>query len=132
MSSFDDFIGGLTPEQIQKLKEALNSAENKTIEIIYEKPEKENSKSNSVEVFTTIKASGRGKEPVKAKKNTWTDNGEFRDDENLKMPKFDPSPRSREKAKKVEVECHVCGKTFFEDPRYIYGEFMRCSRCGRK
>lgn len=128
--SFEDFINGLSPEQIDKLKEALNANSSKPTQKteIKQLPNKPYVNEN----FTTIKQIGRGKEPVKAKKNTWTDNGEFRDDENLKMPKFDPSPRSREKAKKVEVECHVCGKTFFEDPRYIYGEFLRCSRCGRK
>lgn len=128
--SFEDFINGLSPEQIDKLKEALNANSSKPTPKIEIKQLPNKTYVN--ENFTTIKQTGRGKEPVKAKKNTWTDNGEFRDDENLKMPKFDPSPRSREKSKKVEVECHVCGKTFFEDPRYIYGEFLRCSRCGRK
>jgi len=129
--SFEEFINGLTPEQMEKLKQALNatgSSKPTAKTEIKQLPDRQSTGEN----FTTIKQERRGREPVKAKKNTWEDHGEFRDDENLRMPKVDPSPRSREKSKKVEVECHVCGKTFFEDPRYIYGEYMRCSRCGRK
>lgn len=68
----------------------------------------------------------RRKEPVRARKNDWTDTGEFRD---IETPKGDRAPRKRPPHKKVEVECHVCGKTFKEDPRYIHGEYYRCNRC---
>lgn len=136
MSNFEEFIAGLTPDQIQKLKQALNNNETNTIELVFEKkPEtkqQENSKSNTTEVFTTVKQEQRRKEQVKFRKNTWQDNGEDRYNDDLKTPKFEPTPRNREKSKKIEVECHVCGKTFFEDPRYIYGEYLRCSKCGRR
>lgn len=89
-------------------------------------------KKQSLESFTTIKQERKGKETVKFKKNSWQDTGEDRENDDLKTPRYEPTPRSREKSKKVEVECHICGKTFFEDPRYIYGEFLRCSKCGRR
>jgi len=72
------------------------------------------------------------KVPVRAKGNKWKDTGEKRD------PDFDPavyesmgrSERDRPKAKKVELECHVCGRTFMESPKLVYGDYHRCNRCG--
>lgn len=71
-----------------------------------------------------------GKRPVRAQANTWTDNGECRDEE------FDPTglkvtPRSRPDAnnKIVEQTCSVCNKTFKIDSSLVYGQFIRCDRC---
>lgn len=134
MSDFDKFIATLNPEQIAQLKAALEETKAEPVK----KPRKKAASkkvitTNKAETFTTIKQeSDGGRVPVKFKKNSWKDIGEFRDDEDVKTPKYDPTPRSREKAKKVEVECYVCGKTFFEDPRYIYGEYQRCSKCGKR
>lgn len=130
-------LEALTPEQKLQLIAALQPKEE--VAKAVKKPAPRKKKEVAVksekkdETFTTIKQDlNGGKVPVKFKKNSWKDNGEFRDDEDLKTPKYEPAPRNRERSKKVEVECHVCGKTFFEDPRYIYGEFLRCSKCCRR
>ena len=68
----------------------------------------------------------RRKEPVKARKIEWIDTGEGHD---IETPKGDRTPRKRQPYKKIEIECHVCGKTFKEDPKYIHGEYYRCNRC---
>lgn len=75
----------------------------------------------------------KGKTPVRARKNSWKDDGSFQlegEDEWATTRKR--TPRSRSKATKVEVECSVCGKTFMENPNLIYGEYHRCNRCGRR
>ena len=75
----------------------------------------------------------KGKTPVRARKNSWKDDGSFQlegEDEWATTRKR--TPRSRGKATKVEVECSVCGKTFMENPNLIYGEYHRCNRCGRR
>lgn len=71
------------------------------------------------------------KTEVRAKQNKWRDNGEARD------PNFNPedferigrTPRTRQAPKKMELECHVCGKTFSVDKNLVYGEYVRCNRC---
>ena len=70
----------------------------------------------------------RRKEPVRARKNEWKDTGEFRD---VNSPDYDltPSPRKREAPKKIDVECHVCGRSFKADQRFVFGEYHRCNRC---
>lgn len=70
----------------------------------------------------------RRKEPVRARKNEWKDTGEFRD---ANSPDYDltPSPRKREAPKKIDVDCHVCGRSFKADQRFVYGEYHRCNRC---
>ena len=70
----------------------------------------------------------RRKEPVRARKNEWKDTGEFRD---VNSPDYDltPSPRKREAPKKIDVDCHVCGRSFKADQRFVFGEYHRCNRC---
>ena len=69
----------------------------------------------------------KGKSPVKAKENTWLDDGsEFSD---VTTPIADLTPRARPKPKKVEKECHVCGKKFKIHASLVSGEFLRCNRC---
>ena len=72
------------------------------------------------------KESGPRREAVKARKNTWSDNGEHKD---IDTPDIEPTPRNRKKAHKVEKKCHVCGKVFPVHPSLISGEFWRCDRC---
>lgn len=71
----------------------------------------------------------RRREPVKGRKNNWVDTGEFRD---IETPQFERTPRRKEAPKKVDLECHVCGKSFKADPRFVYGEYHRCNRCTGK
>jgi hypothetical protein len=125
--NFEQFIKGLSKEQKEALVESLMAQE--PIEYTKEEP---NKKVNDDFRVTSTKNNVEGKRgvPVKFKGNQWFDDGEEAKD--VKTPKINPTPREREKAKKVEVECHVCGKTFYEDPRYVYGEYLRCSRCGKR
>ena len=69
------------------------------------------------------------REPVKAGKNQWKDNGEFKNIETNLPEGFEKTPRRKAPPKKQEVECHLCGKSFKQDARYAYGDFPRCNRC---
>lgn len=68
----------------------------------------------------------RRKEPVKGRKNEWVDTGESRD---IETPYGERTPRTRKPSKKIDVDCSVCGRSFKTDPKYVYGEYHRCSRC---
>lgn len=76
----------------------------------------------------SVDSQNRRKEPVRARKNEWKDTGEFRDSNS---PDYDltPSPRKREAPKKIDVDCHVCGRSFKADQRFVFGEYHRCNRC---
>jgi hypothetical protein len=74
-------------------------------------------------------SNNRRREPVKAKKNQWVDEGEFKD---FDTKYGERTPRNRPAPKKVDVDCSVCGRSFKVDPRYVYGEYHRCSRCAGK
>jgi len=125
MSDFNKFIETLSDEQKDKLLEALMSKSNT--------PDIKDAKKSSTEDFTMKKKEEtpftRRKEPVKARKNQWQDTGEFRD---ISTPDVERTPRRRDPPRKEDVECHVCGKTFKVDSRYVYGEYYRCNKCGGK
>jgi len=139
--SFDDFLASLSSEQKTKLMEALMNQKDE--QLLQPKPEPKietnkrinNSSSVIVDENFIVKkvennnTNNRRKEPVKGRKNNWVDNGEFRD---IETPEFERTPRRREAAKKVDLECHVCGKVFKADPKFVYGEFHRCNRCTGK
>jgi hypothetical protein len=80
-------------------------------------------------VRKTDTSNSRRREPVKARKNDWVDTGEFKD---IETPQGERTPRNRPSHKKIDVECSVCGRTFKTDPKYVYGEYHRCSRCTGK
>lgn len=132
MSNFDAFLSSLSEEQKQKLVEALM----KNVEPVSEVQQPQQTKHSSTptvtvdENFIVRKAdntsNNRRKEPVRGRENRWKDEGEFKD---VETPSFERTPRRREPSKKVDLECHVCGKTFKQDSRYVYGEFPRCNRC---
>jgi hypothetical protein len=71
-----------------------------------------------------------GRQPVRAKKNKWTDEGEAHRD--IETPMFERTPRARKEHKMEEVECHACGKSFKIDPKHVYGAYHRCNRCGER
>lgn len=128
--NFDDFIKTLSDEQKQMLMQSLIQKPQE-VEVQVKPKEVPVKKSNAVvtEDFFVKRGNdelSRGKNPVRAKKNEWYDEGEFRD---VETPKGERTPRNREKSKKVEVDCHVCGRSFQVDPRYIYGDYQRCNRC---
>jgi hypothetical protein len=135
--SMNDFINTLSEEQKKVLLNALldNSP---TLESVPQTTKQESIKhiQSSVPTASTNddfvmkrqdnSSNVRRKEAVRARKNEWVDTGEFHD---IETPKGDRTPRKRPPHKKLEVECHVCGKTFKEDPRYVHGEYYRCNRC---
>lgn len=135
----NDFINMLNDEQKQALLKAL-VGDSPTVASVPQEVKQESIKhiqsstptASVKEDFTMHRQDDnnvRRKEPVRARKNEWQDTGEFRD---IETPQFDRTPRRRPPHKKVEVECHVCGKTFKEDPKYVHGEYYRCNRCTGK
>jgi len=131
MTDMNNFINSLTEEQKKKLFEALvSSTNNKEAE---DANTDNQSTSNVDEDFrihkTDSKLINRRKEPVKARKNEWHDTGEDRD---IETKYGERTPRRKEAPKKSNIECHVCGKSFKVDARYVYGEYYRCNKCGGK
>lgn len=132
--SMKDFISTLSEEQKAALLNALQGENDISIE---PEPIKKNVKEETSRVitedFTMRKESGiknsKRKEPVKARQNTWTDTGEAR---NIVTPDIKRTPRERQPPKKVDVKCHVCGKEFSTDKRFVFGEYNRCDRCASK
>lgn len=133
------FIESLNPEQIVQFKRAFKTIVGETMEVeVKEETQQEETVSSEPQsrVSEDFKVkpteNSTRKVPVRAKGNNWRDTGEKRD------PDFDPavyeamgkSERDRPKAKKIELECHVCGRTFMESPKLVYGDYHRCNRCG--
>jgi len=124
-----DFIDTLNDSQKKALLEALTQNSETTLKDIPEEVKQE-TKSQITEDFrvSSIKGNNNNKrrEPVKARKNEWVDEGE---DRHIETKYGARTPRSREPSKKMDVECSVCGRSFKTDPKYVYGEYHRCSRC---
>ena len=140
----------MNPEDMAKFIESLNEEQRAQFEVVFKtigesmdnkvKTEKEEATSSKPEVqedFRVTKATKeieRGRTPVRARNNRWEDTGEFQ------LPEGEEewggsrkrSERARGKAKKVKLECSVCGKTYYENPNLVYGEYHRCNRCGGK
>ena len=121
-------LESLTPEQKQDLIDKILNSNVKGAE---PEPQQEDvSVTEDFKVVNNSKLESKRKQPVKYKKNTWSDTGEFRDDE-VDYAKFEKTktPRRRGKPQKKEVECHVCGKTFSMNANLIHGDYIRCNRC---
>jgi formylmethanofuran dehydrogenase subunit E len=135
MSDFDSFLSSLSDEQKQKLMQALITPSDNEVPAKKELPKKKDKPSKPVanvgDDFVVNKEiqNSRRREVVRARKNEWTDNGEHRD---IVTPEFEKTPRNRQAPKKVDLECDVCGRSFKEDSRFVYGERHRCSRCTGK
>lgn len=136
MSDFDSFLSSLSDEQKQKLMQALMTPSDVKATAKKEPPKKNKEKpskpvANVSDNFIVNKdaQNSRRREVVRARKNEWTDNGEHRD---IVTPEFEKTPRNRQAPKKIDLECDVCGRSFKEDSRFVYGERHRCSRCTGK
>jgi hypothetical protein len=118
---FEDFVGSLTPEQVDSLREALlNKSDEK-------QEEPAEPVDNVGEDFTVNRNSAsNGKIPVQARENTWSDVGE---DSHIETPEFEKTPRNRPKPKTKSIQCHICSKTFHIAASLVYGEYYRCDRC---
>lgn len=130
-----DLLKNLSNEQKQALLEQLMaSLSGASEEVVAEKPKQEVSDDSVNEDFRVTKSKTqleRGRTPVRAKKNRWKDTGEFQLEDGEEWgTERKRSTRSRQKAKKVELDCSVCGRTFMEHPSLVYGEYHRCNRCG--
>jgi hypothetical protein len=123
----NDFINTLSKEQRMALLQALQE-DSPAISGVPEETKQESIQhiNNNFIVDPTKSSNNRRKEPVKARKNEWVDTGEFRD---IETKYGERTPRNRKPSKKMEVECSVCGRSFQTDPKYVYGEYHRCSRC---
>lgn len=135
--SMNDFVNMLSNEQKLALLKALQE-DSPTVSSVPSEVKQETKKhieenfpaNKTTEDFrvSSIKNNNNGKrrEPVKARKNEWVDDGE---DRHIETKYGSRTPRSREPSKKMDVECSICGRSFKTDPKYVYGEYHRCSRC---
>ena len=127
-------LESLTPDQKANLIDSLLSSNVKSDEpetkeeSVSSKPQ---TKVNEDFTVTRDNELSRGKTPVRARRNQWVDDGEDRDPDfdPVKFEKMGRTARNRGKAKKKNVECHVCGKMFSINENLVYGEYMRCNRC---
>lgn len=129
--SMKDFVNTLNEEQKKALLEALNG-DSPTLAHVPTKTKNE-TKAIINEDFTMNPPTNTGqkkrKEPVQARQNTWTDTGESKD---IVTPDINPTPRTRKPPTKIKLQCHVCGKDFDADKRFVFGEYNRCDRCASK
>jgi predicted SprT family Zn-dependent metalloprotease len=129
--SMEDFVKTLNDEQKKALLEAL-SQNSPTIQSIPKEVNEQTKKAIDQSFIAESKPNiynQKRREPVKARKNEWEDTGEFRD---ITTPDYERTPRRRQSPPKSEVECHICGKSFKVDQRFVFGEFYRCNRCTGK
>lgn len=136
--SMNDFINMLSKEQKLALLNALqenspsvssvsDDTKKETIKHINDTASTEkNNVSDDFRVSSIKNNNNKRREPVRARKNEWVDDGE---DRHIETKYGSRTPRSREPHKKVDVECSVCGRSFKTDPKYVYGEYHRCNKC---
>ena len=132
-----ELLKNLTTEQKQELLDQLmSSLSDATQEVAENQTEQEvpaNTINENFRVTTTKtnKQLEKGRTPVRARKNQWVDDGKFQLENDEEWSRGRKRiDRNRTKAKKVELECSVCGKMFMEHPSLVYGEYHRCNRCG--
>jgi len=127
-----DLLKNLTTEQKQALLYQLMSSLSEATTEEPKETEQDVPANNINEDFRVTNSKlERGRTPVRARKNRWEDTGEFQlDGEEEWSNNRKRTARSRAKAKKVKLECSVCGKTYMESPSLVYGEYHRCNRCG--
>tara|TARA_B100001564_G_scaffold173205_1_gene145742 strand:+ start:255 stop:629 length:375 start_codon:yes stop_codon:yes gene_type:complete len=121
--SMEEFIKTLSKEQKDALLKALSGGTFEEEKTVNDTGSDENFTMSKEK--TNVKSDSR-RRPVTGGKNTFVDTGEHRD---VVTPKINKTPRNRPAAKKKEVKCHACGKSFAIDSRYNYGEFYRCDNC---
>ena len=132
-------LESLTPEQKDRLVQGLlnsnvkggeTKGDSKSQEVDTNKITKQPERKNTSDFTVNNNNLKQRSQVVRAKKNSWVDNGEFRDEE-VDYIKFEKmkTPRKRGKPKKKEVECHVCGKSFLVNESIVFGEYLRCNRC---
>lgn len=126
MSDFDSFLSSLSDEQKQKLMEALMPQQTQKEDSGNKTKQSSTQKVDDDFRMQKNNLNNKRREQVRARKNEWVDTGE---DRHIETPYGEKTPRNRQPHKKVDVDCSVCGRSFKTDPRYVYGEYHRCSRC---
>jgi formylmethanofuran dehydrogenase subunit E len=127
-------LESLTPDQKDQLVKGLLNSNVKDVETFETKEETVSSEPRITTVnedFSVNRKEAKGnKKVVKARKNNWVDDGEHREGK-VDYEKFEKTrtPRRRDKPNKVQVECHVCGKSFAMNESLVHGEYIRCNRC---
>ena len=121
MSAMEEFFSSLDQEQRDNFKRLLENEKNTV-----DKQEDAPTVNEDLVVDNRTRTTNTGRTKVKAGKNEWVDSGEFKD---VETPDGERTPRLRKKPKKTTVECHICGKEFKADPRYLSGVYHRCNRC---
>jgi formylmethanofuran dehydrogenase subunit E len=134
-----NFIESLSPEQMSQFQQVFKTiGDTMGVETKEEPEQKEEIASSNIEVnedFTVTRKinDSTRRNPVKAKKNKWVDDGSFQlEGEEEFSSDRKRSSRNRGKTKKLELECSVCGKKYMEHASLVYGEYHRCNRCGGK
>jgi len=123
--NMEKFLKSLNEEQKAALIGLLQNEEQEVTEELASDQEDQEVGENFV-VKNRNMTESKGRSEVKGGKNKWVDTGEFRD---VTTPDVDRTPRRKSPPKKTRVECHVCGKSFKADPRYLHGEYHRCNQC---
>tara|TARA_R100000995_G_scaffold73640_1_gene42496 strand:+ start:434 stop:850 length:417 start_codon:yes stop_codon:yes gene_type:complete len=126
-------LESLTPEQKNELVQGLLNSNVKSDEVPPQ-GEEASQESEVKEDFSVTRSQDfleKRKSAVKARNNQWVDEGEDRDPDfdPIKFEKMGRTSRSRGKAKKKTIECHVCGKTFSINASLVHGEYIRCNKC---
>jgi hypothetical protein len=124
--SMQEFINMLTDEQKKAFIKMMSESMEETAPETKNEPVK---KTENQPFITDSKPKVSGqkrREPVRAKENQWEDTGEHR---NVITPEVSITPRNRKPPSQTSANCHVCGKSFKVDKRFVYGEFYRCDRC---
>ena len=109
-----DLLKNLSDEQKQALLEQLMSSLSESSAKTEEVTEEQEAPANNVneDFRVTNSKLERGRTPVRARKNGWQDTGEWQ------LPEGEEewggtrkrATRNRSKAKKIKLECSVCGK----------------------
>ena len=67
------------------------------------------------------------REPIEVGENQFIDDGVEAMD--VTTPDTPRTPRTRPAATTVDIDCHVCKKSFSVNPALVHGEFYRCDNC---
>ena len=126
--SMDDFVQTLTEEQKAALIKALGGNTEVESRWQHEEPISETvdgpvQDAEVKEDFSVTRKPtkfSKSKEPVRARKNTWTDEGECRG-KDLETPNVKRTPRNRKPPAKKTVRCHACGKTEKVNASLVFG-----------
>ncbi len=130
MSDMEKLLSSLSEEQRVALTELLQTNPSEEKEELPTEPAGEQPSVGEDFIIRNRKLDQtKRRSKVKAGKNQWSDDGEFKNIDTPLPDDFERTPRRKAPPKKKEVECHMCGKSFKQDARYAYGDFPRCNKC---